>query len=83
MVSDAENMTDAQVDEIKAAKEKLMESAQKLFAKLYEVTAGCWWCRQTEQVQVLIWELVLVLDAGAAGAHLTVMMLLMVITRKL
>ncbi|MGN0316663.1 MAG: molecular chaperone DnaK [Lachnospira sp.] len=34
--SDAENMTDAQVDEIKAAKEKLMESAQKLFAKLYE-----------------------------------------------
>ena len=34
--SDAENMTDSQVDEIKAAKEKLMESAQKLFAKLYE-----------------------------------------------
>ena len=34
--SDPENMTDAQVDEIKAAKEKLMESAQKLFAKLYE-----------------------------------------------
>ena len=29
-------MTDSQVDEIKAAKEKLMESAQKLFAKLYE-----------------------------------------------
>ena len=34
--SDAENMTDSQIDEIKAAKEKLMESAQKLFAKLYE-----------------------------------------------
>ena len=34
--TDAENMTDSQVDEIKAAKEKLMESAQKLFAKLYE-----------------------------------------------
>ncbi len=32
----AENMTDAQVDEIKAAKEKLTESAQKLFAKIYE-----------------------------------------------
>ena len=31
-----ESMTDADVDEIKAAKEKLMESAQKLFAKLYE-----------------------------------------------
>ncbi len=28
-------MTDAQVAEIKAAKEKLMESAQKLFAKMY------------------------------------------------
>ena len=36
--SDPENMTDAQVDEIKAAKEKLMESAQKLFAKMYEQT---------------------------------------------
>ena len=29
-------MTDAQVDEMKAAKEKLMESAQKVFAKMYE-----------------------------------------------
>ena len=29
-------MTDEQVAEIKAAKEKLMESAQKLFAKVYE-----------------------------------------------
>ncbi len=32
----AESMTDAQVDEIKAAKEKLTESAQKVFAKMYE-----------------------------------------------
>ena len=32
----AENMTDAQVDEMKAAKEKLTESAQKVFAKMYE-----------------------------------------------
>ncbi len=35
-----EEMTDAQVDEIKAAKEKLMESAQKLFAKVYEQAQG-------------------------------------------
>ena len=32
----AEQMTDAQVAEIKDAKEKLMQSAQKLFAKVYE-----------------------------------------------
>ncbi len=32
----AENMTESQVDEIKAAKEKLTESAQKVFAKMYE-----------------------------------------------
>ena len=32
----AEEMTDAQVAEMKAAKEKLMESAQKVFAKMYE-----------------------------------------------
>ena len=31
-----EDMTEAQTAEIKAAKEKLMESAQKLFAKVYE-----------------------------------------------
>ena len=31
-----DEMTDAQVAEIKAAKEKLMESAQKLFTKVYE-----------------------------------------------
>ncbi len=34
--SNPEDMTDAQVAEIKAAKEKLMESAQKVFAKVYE-----------------------------------------------
>ncbi len=34
--SDPNNMTDAQVEEIKAGKEKLMESAQKVFAKVYE-----------------------------------------------
>ena len=34
--TDAENMSDADVDKIKAAKEKLMESAQNLFSKLYE-----------------------------------------------
>src|SRR5574344_461305 len=33
---DAENLSDSDVDEIKAAQEKLMQSAQKLFAKVYE-----------------------------------------------
>ena len=32
----AEELTDSQVGEMKAAKEKLMESAQKVFAKMYE-----------------------------------------------
>ena len=31
-----EDMSDAQIAEIKAAKEKLMEGAQKLFTKMYE-----------------------------------------------
>ncbi len=35
-----EDMTDAQVEDIKAGKEKLMNSAQKLFAKVYEQTQG-------------------------------------------
>ena len=35
-----ESMTDADVDEIKAAKDKLMNSAQTLFAKLYEQGQG-------------------------------------------
>ena len=33
-------MTDAQIADIKAAQEKMMESAQKLFAKLYEQRGG-------------------------------------------
>ena len=35
-----ETMSDTDVDEIKAAKEKLMTSAQTLFAKLYEQNQG-------------------------------------------
>ncbi|MCD7736199.1 MAG: molecular chaperone DnaK [Lachnospiraceae bacterium] len=38
--TDAENMTDAQLADLKAGKEKLMESAQKLFAKVYEQAQG-------------------------------------------
>ncbi|MEG0793042.1 MAG: molecular chaperone DnaK [Lachnospiraceae bacterium] len=34
--TNVEEMTEAQVEEMKASKEKLMESAQKLFAKMYE-----------------------------------------------
>ena len=34
--ANAEEMTDSQVADIKAAQEKMMESAQKLFAKMYE-----------------------------------------------
>ncbi len=37
--TEADSMTDADVDKIKAAKEKLMESAQALFSKLYEQSA--------------------------------------------
>ncbi len=35
-----EEMTDAQIADLKAGKEKLMESAQKLFAKVYEQAQG-------------------------------------------
>ena len=35
-----DQMTDAQVEDIKAGKEKLMNSAQALFAKVYEQTQG-------------------------------------------
>ncbi len=35
-----EDMTDAQIADLKAGKEKLMESAQKLFAKVYEQAQG-------------------------------------------
>jgi molecular chaperone DnaK len=38
--SNPEEMTEAQTAEINAAKEKLMESAQKLFAKVYEESQG-------------------------------------------
>ena len=36
--TNVEEMTDSQVADIKAAQEKMMESAQKLFAKMYEQT---------------------------------------------
>ena len=36
----ADEMTDAVVAEIKAAQDKMMESAQKLFAKMYEANQG-------------------------------------------
>lgn len=36
--TDPENMTDAQVADIKAANEKLMQSAQNVFQKMYEQT---------------------------------------------
>ena len=60
--ANAEEMTDSQVADIKAAQEKMMESAQKLFAsymshsRLLVVQAQTW-----EQVQVLIWVLVLLM----------------------
>ncbi len=38
--SNPEVMSDGEVADIKAAKEKLMESAQKLFSKLYEQSGG-------------------------------------------
>ena len=38
--SNPEDMTEAQVADIKAAQEKLMQSAQTLFAKMYEQTQG-------------------------------------------
>jgi molecular chaperone DnaK len=38
--ANAEEMSDSQLDEMKAAKEKLMDSAQKVFAKMYEQTQG-------------------------------------------
>ena len=36
----AEEMTDAQINDIKAAQEKLMKSAQSVFAKMYEQAQG-------------------------------------------
>ena len=46
-----EDMTDAQIDDLKAGKEKLMNSAQKLFAKVYEQAQ----VQQAQQVQARIW----------------------------
>ncbi len=37
---DQSDISDADLDELKAGKEKLMQSAQKLFAKMYEKTQG-------------------------------------------
>ena len=38
--SNPESMSDSEVDELKAAKEKLMESAQNVFQKMYESAQG-------------------------------------------
>ncbi len=38
--TNAEEMTDAQINDIKAAQEKLMKSAQSVFAKMYEQAQG-------------------------------------------
>ena len=38
--ANAQELTDSQVADIKAAQEKMMESAQKLFSKMYEQTQG-------------------------------------------
>ena len=38
--TNAENMSDSDIDEIKAAKEKLMNTAQPVFAKMYEQAQG-------------------------------------------
>ena len=38
--ANVEEISDAQVDELKAGKEKLMNSAQQLFAKVYEKAQG-------------------------------------------
>ena len=38
--ADVENITDSQLDELKAGREKLMNSAQQLFAKMYEQAQG-------------------------------------------
>ena len=37
---EADQMTDAELDELKAAKEKLMNSAQQVFQKMYEQAQG-------------------------------------------
>ena len=47
-----ENTTEEQVAEIKAAKEKLMESAQKLFTKMYEQAGAVQVQVQQDRIQV-------------------------------
>ena len=37
----ADDMTDAQIEDIKAAKQRLMDAAQGVFAKMYEAAARC------------------------------------------
>ena len=54
-----DNMTDAQVEDIKAGKEKLMNSAQALFSKVYEATQGAANAQGAAGAQ----------DAGAAGSN--------------
>ncbi len=49
----AEEMTDSRCAELKAAQEKLTQSAQKVFAKMYEQTQA----HRVQQAQVLIWEM--------------------------
>ena len=46
-----DQMTDAQVEDIKAGKEKLMESAQKLFAKVYEQAQAAQGAAQGQNAQ--------------------------------
>ena len=57
--SNPEEMTDAQVADLKAAQEKLMTSAQKLFAKLYEQQGGAAGAGAGPDMG----------NAGAAGGH--------------
>ena len=54
-----DNMTDAQVEDIKAGKEKLMNSAQALFSKVYEAAQGAANAQGAAGAQ----------GAGAAGAQ--------------
>ncbi len=50
--STPENTSEADVAEIKAAKEKLMESAQKLFTKMYEQAGAAQVQVQQDRIQV-------------------------------
>ncbi len=54
-----DNMTDAQVEDIKAGKEKLMNSAQALFSKVYEAAQGAANAQGAAGAQ----------NAGAAGSN--------------